>query len=846
MSTAEESTLAELKVVSITPAVGDAAEDELVVFLLDKSGSMGEDYPIVCENWKRFKLRHSNTILIEFNTTAQRSQTPTRPDGGTNILAGFTEALKITENMTLVFISDGADSKNTPETIIFGIKKLLHGRKPTIMNVITIAVRAGFPTKFAMEVHSVLHNGPASTIPMIVFGPNFAEELLKYCQIHETTLNCEIFEYLGSAGRRTIYGPTCGFVRSHEPIAVDGQLVPIVQNKEVVVELLSQWLTNAQKRSVAGEKVDVAPIIALIETEIATVEAQFPPSIKGRLAGVKSTMILRQIKNKFRELNNIVYRTDKERQTMLACALNEAKDKFKGVVERRFSMSDGKFRKDLRDFIEIVRKILKELPPGYESKQPKSAIHLQNTLDIITEDGFIEALEDLLASGYGIEELSKIFILPGFAVKFKRFVQTEVCVFNLLIEKFSRIVQWMDFESVKNGSINIKGEEFDAVIPLISDPMLAPIFASNIVKFMMSLMVTRNYSFVWDAYLSALAAFNYYCLNQPQSEFIQNLIESIRYTAECVGGQPYKNYREMITSTRSLVTEIEGKKICQHFNQVFLAGDQFTREYLLKLIVEFLGRCQEKIQFEFNFDSLVEQFNPTSALIAAENIFDENDFKKYVRKLAMKLKININVKAIEALKFYGFDLSYVLKQIQPTPEEWVQIIDASNRSGSFERCNLPFTSAQEIISNVKRTMEIPPRVYNAMCRKYRHWFDSCHNEIIPEIANAQAFDKIKTPRQFNGSGLSTKFCNANDCPFNRQDKVNLSEHLAFGNNNRSTPGLHKAIINSVPKTVDVILANFKSGVFLKKDDRLPQLMLKIAQWEDDEIIPVIKACLRNL
>ena len=842
MSTAEESTLAELKVVSITPAVGDAVEDDLVVVLLDKSGSMRDDYPTVRENWERFVLQHSNTMLIEFNDTAQRSQTPTRPDGGTNILAGFTEALKITENMTLVFISDGADSKNTPETIIFGIKKLLHGRKPTIMNVVTIAVRKAFPTKFAMMLHSVLHNGPASTIPMIVFGPNFAEELLKYCQICETTLNCEIVEYLGSKGRSTIYGPTCGIVMSHKPIEVNGQLIPVVQNKEVMIKLLSQWLTNAQKRSVAGEKVDVAPIIALIDTEIATVEAQFPHSIKGRLAGVKSTMILRQIKNKFRELNNTVYRTDEERQTMLACALNEAKDKFKGVVERRFAMSDDKFRKDLRDFIEIVRKILKELPPGYESKQPKSAIHLQNTLDIITEDGFIESLEDLLASGYGFEELSKIFILPGFAVKFKRFDQTAVCVFHLLVEKISDIVQNLDFDTVKDGGIKIKGEEFDAVIPLNSDPILAPIFASNIVKFMMSLMVTRNYSFVWDAYLSALAALNYYCLNQLQSEFMQNVIESIKYTAECVGGQPYKNYREMITSTRSLVTEIDGKKICQHFNQVFLAGDQFTREYLLKLIVEFLGRCQEKIQFEFNFDSLIEQFNPTNALIAAENIFDENDFKKYVRKLAMALKININVEAIKKLKFYGFDLSYVLKQIRPTPEEWVQIIDASNRSGSFERCNLPFTPVHDIISNVKRTIEIPPHVYNAMRVKYCRWFDSCHNEIIPEIANAQVFVD-KTPRQFNGSGLSMRFCQAEKCPFYRQDKNNLSEHLAFGNNNRSTPGLHKAILNSVPKTVDVILANFRSGVFLKEDDQRPQLMLKIAQWEDDEIIPVIKACL---
>jgi len=127
--------------------------------------------------------------------------------------------------------------------------------------------------------------------------------------------------------------------------------------------------------------------------------------------------------------------------------------------------------------------------------------------------------------------------------------------------------------------------------------------------------------------------------------------------------------------------------------------------------------------------------------------------------------------------------------------------------------------------------------------KYCRWFDSCHNEIIPEIANAQAFVKIETPRQFNGSGLSMRFCQAEKCPFYRQDKNNLSEHLAFGNNNRSTPGLHKAILNSVPKTVDVILANFRSGVFLKEDDQRPQLMLKIAQWEDDEIIPVIKACL---
>jgi hypothetical protein len=531
---------------------------------------------------------------------------------------------------------------------------------------------------------------------------------------------------------------------------------------------------------------------------------------------------------------------------MLACALKEAKDKFKGVVERRFAMSDDKFRKDLRDFIEIVRKILKELPPGYESKQPKSMIHLQNTLDIITEDGFIESLEDLLASGYGVEELSKIFILPGFAVKFKRFDQTAVCVFHLLVKKISDIVQNLDFDTVKDGGIKIKGEEFDAVIPLNSDPILAPIFASNIVKFMMSLMVTRNYSFVWDAYLSALAALNYYCLNQPQSEFMQNMIESIKYTAECVGGQPYKNYCEMITSTQSLMTEIDGKKICQHFNQVFLHGKQITHEYWMKLIVEFLGRCQKKVQFEFNFDSLVEQFNPTNELIAAENIFDENDFKKYVRKLATALKIIINVEEIKKLKYYGFDLSYVLKQIQPTFEEWAQIIDASNRSGSFERCNLPFTPVQDIISNVKRTMEIPPIVYNAMCIKYRRWFDSCHNEIIPEIANAQAFVKIETPRQFNGSGLSMRFCQAEKCPFYRQDKNNLSEHLAFGNNNRSTPGLHKAILNSVPKTVDVILANFRSGVFLKEDDQRPQLMLKIAQWEDDEIIPVIKACLRNL
>jgi hypothetical protein len=839
---AKESTLAGRRVVSFTPNV---RKGQLVI-LLDNSGSMHGNYLELCRNWRILAARFPELILIEFNVTARRSKEPTRPDNGTNILAGFEEAMKITGDMTLVLISDGDDTVNKlPSIIIAGVKRLLQSRTASVINFITIAVGSGFPTQLAMGLHSILHSGPASTIPMIVFGPNFAEELVKYCQISEATLNCEIFEYL-NVGKRVIYGPTCGIVETTEPIAVDGQLIPIVQNKEVVVELLSQWLTNAQKRSVAGEKVDVVPIIALIDTEIATVEAQFPCSIKGRLAGVKSTMILRQIKNKFRELNNTVYRTDEERQTMLACALNEAKGKFKGVVERRFAMSDDKFRKDLRDFIEIVRKILKELPPGYESKQPKSMIHLQNTLDIIIEDGFIEALEDLLASGYGVEELSKIFILPGFAVKFKRFDQTAVCVFHLLVEKISDIVQNLDFDTVKDGGIKIKGEEFDAVIPLNSDPILAPIFASNIVKFMMSLMVTRNYSFVWDAYLSALAALNYYCLNQPQSEFMQNMIESIKYTAECVGGQPYKNYREMITSTQSLMTEIDGKKICQHFNQVFLSGDQFTHEYWLKLIVEFLGRCQKKVQFEFNFDSLVEQFNPTNELIAAENIFDENDFKKYVRKLAMTLKIIIKVKEIEKLKFYGFDLSYVLKQIQPTPEEWVQIIDASNRSGSFERCNLPFTPVQDIISNVKRTIEIPPRVYNAMRIKYCRWFDSCHNEIIPEIANAQAFVEIKTPRQFNGSGLSMRFCQANECPFHRQDKNNLSDHLAFGNNNRSTPGLHKAILNSVPKTVDVILENFRSGVFLKEDDQRPQLMLKIAQWEDDEIIPVIKACLRNL
>lgn len=96
----------------------------------------------------------------------------------TDIMAGFVELNRvlalpeITENVTVVFISDGQDDNSG--TLNERLKALtVHAGKK--INFISVGVGSGFPTFVAMSLREIYHNGEPSLPPVFLINNVFSK-----------------------------------------------------------------------------------------------------------------------------------------------------------------------------------------------------------------------------------------------------------------------------------------------------------------------------------------------------------------------------------------------------------------------------------------------------------------------------------------------------------------------------------------------------------------------------------------------------------------------------------------------------------------------------------------------
>ena len=151
-----------------------------IIGVIDGSGSMTCAWPRICIAWNNIvdKLNNTDIHTIVFSNSAKRIGTNkiTEKDcnGGTNIMSGINEAIKIIKeefsndkkNFTIIFVSDGEDNcKDLIKPKIKDLENVSETYNVTV-NLICVGIGKSFPTFVAMDLRMKLHSG-SSSIPAV-------------------------------------------------------------------------------------------------------------------------------------------------------------------------------------------------------------------------------------------------------------------------------------------------------------------------------------------------------------------------------------------------------------------------------------------------------------------------------------------------------------------------------------------------------------------------------------------------------------------------------------------------------------------------------------------------------
>eukprot|EP00172_Hildenbrandia_rubra_P000610 Plantae.Rhodophyta-Hildenbrandia_rubra.ctg13281.p1 GENE.Plantae.Rhodophyta-Hildenbrandia_rubra.ctg13281~~Plantae.Rhodophyta-Hildenbrandia_rubra.ctg13281.p1 ORF type:complete len:1025 (+),score=173.89 Plantae.Rhodophyta-Hildenbrandia_rubra.ctg13281:46-3120(+) len=559
---------------------------------------------------------------------------------------------------TVCYIADGCDNRNGSK-LGERLESLAGFGDLSNISMTTFACGTLFPTTTAMTCRNVFHNPEDVSTPLVTIAATSAEfpESFSVVKSHLGGIapsGLSLDPPLASSPWGDPYGRV--WVGSWVWVPTDihkltlgdcDVFVDHVDNSWSLTDLISvvrQWVREMHSAALRG--IDVRNM-ALQALSLAKAEFSRVTSIQESENKKNATAIVGATRMTF------VERVKKKRMTSerleFTTLLNELRQQFHAdfaglseadlaqrlAIGTRVSkyhtrslawkgLTPEKFEEILGAFCELLVRGEATLRNAGDVDNHKSAVTLESNLDVLLEDGFLDAVRQSTSQYFLVEN----FPVVGLALRTAVSEGATINPWLVRVASIARVTPFLDSATLRELAVesNIavistgegEAEEVSAVCPLVSEEsgyILRPFLRSRLYQVLMTYLITQSADIIdRNAHLALLAATYVYLLVQPSSEWRTNLMDAVVTTTRIlfvdkVRGKEtwFSHYVEIITSedyAKAFITESdEISTTCESISKPILAlassevssFDKPRREAIAQALVrEYVGRVVVK------------------------------------------------------------------------------------------------------------------------------------------------------------------------------------------------------------------------------------------------------------
>ncbi len=702
------------------------------ILLCDSSGSMDSYWAKVASGWNNLIEKLDGSVsLILFSEIAYKYAGKTLPlnmlySGGTDIIAGLNELqkeLKTYANYDLIrvfFITDGEDSNSSTFKSRFENTINTYYKPTNLVEFYVLGLTDNFPVYISQAIRVNIHTG-RNTIPNLFWSQNGSEqeinEEFKSIQkqnknINKITLPCDGRISPFDTKTNTFYTGDWVLIDKNDVktdlpnwFECDGNIFQLEINFthtfDDLLEIFAQWIGILQTTSIKfSSDINLIKLNALqVKQQIEQIYNDFINSnaIVHQMKTFSQRLLDKKIKTK-----TYLYQSYMKIANNLASGIKmefmnniELAKQLKGVYvgkysEKAFQLrshTDEDFEKDKLEFIKVLQNILPSLK-DIENDEC-CAITLDNTLNIIRSDDFIdtlknteskiEFLQNIGITGNGVLlNITDAYTINPWVTQIKDVsVHCDVIstvAIEELIENSSSNVQLTHYEkdnctvAIPIGDGNI--EKINCVIPLFKKEiaeLLGPIVRTNLFQLICTYSIQKSpLTLNHYAHLGALSGLFGYILTKPKSEWRKNIINKIKYTTNIYLNRiRLQKFVDILweNPARAVITEIPNDEIkCESITKLLLmilvSAKDKTPEQLAEVMChvwkEYIGRLigtNNNVSKWFDFenpDALSEQIIFPDFESVYSHEFTVMETKKEIEKAIRTFKYdkpqNLNVK----------------------------------------------------------------------------------------------------------------------------------------------------------------------------------------------------------
>ncbi len=714
------------------------------ILLCDTSGSMSGYWAKVASGWNNLVSKLDGTVtIILFENKAFRYAGKTLPlyqpqSGGTNIIAGMDElekeikAHKLDDLVRVFFVTDGGDSNGGNFETRFNDRISKYYKPTNQVEFYVIGLTGSFPAYISQSIRANVHTG-RSSVPNLFWSQNCTEqEIMEEFDLvaKQQTLVSKIT--LPTEGKLTPFLNSTNSFYTGDWVWISEDKINIGKNKlnwfecdgniyqldinisptfDSLLEMFAQWIGQLQSTSIklGSDTVTTKKYGEETKKLLEQIYKDFISShpILNEMKTFTERLANKQIKTKtYQYQTYLKIASDLASGTRLQFMNNvELAKQLKGVYVGKYSQkafelrshTDEDFEKDKQSFIKVLEETL-PLLKNIESEE-HCVITLDNTLDIIRSEGFIETLKN---TGSKIDFLQNIGItgngvminitdastMNPWVTQIKN-VSTNCAILSTtaiedLIDNPPLNTELTQYEkdncvvAIQVGSGGV--EKLNCVVPLFNKKIaeaMGPIIRSRLFQLICTYSIQKSpFTLNHNAHLGALSGLLGYLLTQPKSEWREKTVNKIRHTAMVyLTREGLQKFIEKLWSepARAVVTEIPNEEIkCESITKLLLMILVSANDKSPEQIAEVMGHVWK--EYIGRIIGTNNQVSNWFELLNSELLADSVDFPDFDSIYTHGYTVSETKKSIEKLirevKFSKPNTLQVKLDLDKLKKEW--------------------------------------------------------------------------------------------------------------------------------------------------------------------------------
>jgi len=631
------------------------------ILLCDSSGSMSSYWSKVAMGWNNLvdKLNGSISIIL-FENKAFRYAGKTLPlyqpqSGGTNIIAGMDElekeikAHKSDDLVRVFFVTDGGDSCGNNFESRFNERIKKYYKPVNQVEFYVMGLTGSFPAYISQSIRANVHTG-RSSVPNLFWSQNCTEsEIMEEFNLISKQQSTVSKIILPMEAKLTPFSNFTNTFYTGDWVLIEQNKIELEKNKlnwfecegniyqldvntqptfDSVLEMFAQWVGQLQSTSIklGSDTITTKKYGEQTKQIMEQIYNDFISShpIINEMKTFTERLANKQIKTKtyqYQAYLKIV--SDLASGVRLQFMNNvELAKQLKGVYIGKYtqkafelrSHTDEDFEKDKENFIKVLENTL-PLLKDIESEE-HCVITLDNTLDIIRSEGFIDTLKNTTSkidflqnigvTGNGVMiNITDASTMNPWVTQIKD-VSTNCAILSTtaiedLIDNPPPNSQLTQYEkdncvvAIQVGSGEV--EKLNSVIPLFNKKVaeaMGPIIRSRLFQLICTYSIQKSpFTLNHNAHLGALSGLLGYLLTQPKSEWREKTVNKIRHTAAVyLNREGLQKFIEKLWSdpARAVVTEIPNEEIkCESITKLLLMILVSAKDKSPEQIAEVMG-----------------------------------------------------------------------------------------------------------------------------------------------------------------------------------------------------------------------------------------------------------------